>query len=140
MLHFAPPETSTSPDPMMLTSAVPLEWACTPPDPAMETLSCCVWMAPASTPPEPAISYSADWALPDPLTSPEPPIENLSCCTSIAPTLIPPEPATVPSNRWPCTRSTRISPDPAIVAPLRCGNVKVKFALTRSCPQQLKTQ
>ena len=41
--HLAPPETSTSPEPMMLTSAVPLECALMLPEPAIETFACCVW-------------------------------------------------------------------------------------------------
>ena len=138
-LHLAPPATSTSPEPMMSTSAVPLECAFTPPEPAIDTERLCVWTAPASMSPDPAMSYFADCALPAPaFTPPEPAIDSLSCWTSIAATSIPPDPATLPSKFRPATLSTRMSPEPAIVAPLSCGTVTVKLALPRLPQPQLK--
>ena len=82
-LHLAPPFTSTSPEPMMFTSALLLAWALTSPEPAIDTEVVSVAMPAASIPPEPVISYSAFFARPfDAFASPDPAMTMLRSPTS----------------------------------------------------------
>ena len=129
ILHLAPPVTWTSPEPMMLTSAVPVALAAMLPEPRSNVGGLRLDALGVDVARPRDFELGVLGAAAADLGSAEPAMASFSVWTSSVATSRPPEPAISPSNESPLTWSTLMSPDPAIDAPRSCGTDTVRSTL-----------
>lgn len=136
-MQRAPPVTLMSPDPLVLSAAVPVACAATSPEPLVVTVSVSHRTALASMSPLPLVEKFAVPQRPRPSAmSPEPEIESASDGASTAATVKSPDPLIRPL-KFPLVGPTCMSPDPLIDAPDTVGADTRTVTLSRLLQVQL---